>query len=138
MILLDTNIISEMMKQVPNPSVIKWVSLQEVTQLFVSSITIAEIGYGLNVLPEGRRRTMLENGFKKALLESFTDRILSFDENAAYLYGKIMGDRKKQGRPLSLLDGQIVAIALLHGAALATRNIRDFEDCALQLIDPFS
>jgi hypothetical protein len=137
MILLDTNIISEMMKPIPDPNVIQWIDRQEVTQLFVSTITIAEISYGLNVLPEGNRKALLEKAFNKALLEAFTTRILAFDESAAHCYGKIMGHRKNLGQPLGVPDGQIAAIAFSHGAAIATRNIRDFKNCDLHLINPF-
>ena len=137
MILLDTNIISEMMKPNPNVRVIKWLDQQNVTQLFITAITIAEISYGLNVLPKGNRRSTLENAFDRSIKESFMHRILFFDDEAAHFYSKIMGERKKLGRPMSILDGQIAAIARTHGSAIATRNINDFENCGLQLINPF-
>lgn len=137
MILFDTNVISEMMKPIPNENVVKWINKQEVMQLFISTITIAEISYGLNVLPEGRRRSALEKSFQKAMLEAFFGRILSFDETAAYFYGNLMGHRKELGYPLGVPDGQIAAIARAHGATVATRNIRGFDHCGLQLINPF-
>lgn len=137
MILLDTNVISELMKTAPSLKVMRWLDDQEVTQLFISTITIAEISYGLQVLPDGNRRRSLETLFEKAIDRSFKYRILSFDEPAAYIYGELMGKRKKVGRPLSILDGQIAAIALTNGTSIATRNIRDFADCNLNLINPF-
>lgn len=137
MILLDTNIISEMMKESPSPNVITWLDQQEATDLFITSITIAEISYGLCVLPEGKRRNVLENAFNKTIKKAFKHRIFYFEESAAHYYGKIMGHRKKIGRPLSVLDGQIAAIALSQGALLATRNTRDFSDCDLELVNPF-
>lgn len=137
MILLDTNIISEMMKPIPNTFVKEWINRQEITQLFVSTFTIAEISYGLNALPEGHRRQDLEQAFNKAIQEAFENRILTFNESAAHHYGKIMSDRKKLGQPLGVPDGQIAAIAIAHQAAVATRNIRDFFNCGLQLINPF-
>lgn len=137
MILLDTNIISEMMKPIPDSNVLRWMDRQEVTQLFICTITIAEISYGLNVLPEGNRRSLLEKAFNKAILEAFTTRILTFDDSAAHYYGKIMGHRKILGQPLGVPDGQIAAIARSHGAVMATRNIKDFKNCELQLINPF-
>jgi predicted nucleic acid-binding protein len=137
MILVDTNIISEMMKPSPSASVMAWLDQQEVTQLFITTITIAEIFYGLNILPEGNRRTLLEDAFNKAIIAAFKHRVLSFDEPAAHLYGKIMGKRKELGQPLSVSDGQISAIARAHGSAIATRNIRDFADCGVNLINPF-
>ncbi len=137
MILLDTNIISEMMKKSPSKNVVKWIDEQEVTHLFVSAITIAEISYGISVLPKGSRRHLIENAFNKTMQESFKHRILFFDEASAYRYGKLMGHRKELGRPLSILDGQIAAIAFVHGAVVATRNVRDFVHCDLDLVDPF-
>lgn len=137
MILLDTNIISEMMKQSPTPKVIAWMNAQEIMQLVVSTVTIAEIAYGLNALPQGNRRRSLETAFNQAICEAFQHRILAFDEPAAYLYGKIMGKRKLLGRPMSVPDGQIAAIALANSAAVATRNTGDFIECELNLINPF-
>ena len=137
MILIDTNIISEMMKPAPNANVLDWIDQQEVAKLFISTITLAEISYGLNVLPTGKRRESLEFAFNKAILEAFTGRILSFEESAAYHYGKIMGHRKKLGKPLGVPDGQIAAIALVNNAVLATRNTRDFLRCGIKLINPF-
>lgn len=137
MILLDTNIISEMMKPVPHANVLHWIDSQEVTQLFVSAITLAEISYELNVLPEGQRRNSLENAFRQAILLSFTGRILPFDEAAAHHYGKIMGHRKEAGKPMGVPDGQIAAIARSRNAAVATRNLKDFKECEVQLINPF-
>lgn len=137
MILIDTNIISELMKPVPDAIVIEWIDRQEISQLFISTITIAEISYGLNVLPEGNRRNDLERSFNNAILEAFENRILAFDESAAYNYGKIMSYRKKLGQPMGVPDGQIAAIASTHNAAVATRNVRDFINCGLELINPF-
>src|SRR3990167_9160330 len=117
MIILDTNIISEMMKSSPAAKVSGWLDQQEVTQLYITTITIAEISYGLNVLPKGSRRQLLENAFNKTIQAAFKHRILSFDEPAAHLYGKMMGHRKEFGRPLSVLDGQIAAIARVQDAA---------------------
>lgn len=137
MILVDTNIISEMMKPAPVANVASWIDRQEVTQLFISTITIAEISYGINVFPEGNRRNFLEDAFNKALRDAFENRILSFDEVAAHLYGKIMSRRKELGKPLSIPHGQIAAIARAHSLAVATRNTCDFSDCGLDLINPF-
>lgn len=137
MIVLDTNIISELMKKSAAIKVMTWIDRQEPTQLFVTTITIAEISYGISILPEGNRKHSLEEAFNKAIKNAFKHRILSFDESAAHMYGKVMGHRKKLGRPLSILDGQIAAIASAHGAAVATRNIRDFANCELDLINPF-
>jgi predicted nucleic acid-binding protein len=137
MILVDTNIISEMMKPIPSANVISWIDQQNVSQLYISTVTIAEISYGINVLSKGNRRNFLEESFNKVLREAFEHRILSFDEVAAHFYGKIMSQRKEIGKPLSIPAGQIAAIARANSLAVATRNIRDFSDCGLSLINPF-
>lgn len=137
MILVDTNIISEMMKAAPATKVINWMDQQEVIQLYVSTVTIAEISYGINALPEGNRRILLEDSFNKVLRDAFEHRILTLDETSAHFYGKIMARRKELGKPLSVLDGQIAAIARANNLAVATRNSRDFSDCGLHLINPF-
>lgn len=137
MILIDTNIISEMMKPMPNTNVMNWLDQQEVIKLYVSTVTIAEIAYGINALSEGNRRNVLEESFHSVLREAFEHRILPFDEVAAHLYGKIMTRRKELGKPLSILDGQIAAIARANNFTVATRNSKDFADCDLNLINPF-
>src|SRR5579862_566562 len=137
MIILDTNVISELMKVSPSEEVLEWIDQQEVTQLFVTTITIAEISYGIHALPKGKKRQLIETAFHNAIKDAFNHRLLEFTEHAAYIYGKIMGERKKLGRPLSILDGQIAAIALIEKACLATRNVRDFENCGLTVMNPF-
>jgi hypothetical protein len=137
MILLDTNIISEMMKSSPSSKVIEWLDGEDITQIFISTVTIAEISYGIQCLPNGKRQNYLIEAFDNVIQEGFKHRILFFHENAAQQYGQLMSHRKKIGKPLSILDGQIAAIAKSEKAALATRNIRDFVDCELILINPF-
>ena len=137
MIILDTNIISELMKVSPDNKVIRWVDDQEITQLFITAITIAEIEYGLNALPAGTRKSMLEVAFNKSIKQAFKYRIHSFDENSAKFYGAIMGKKKALGKPMSILDGQLAGVVRAQGAMLATRNIRDFAHCDIELINPF-
>lgn len=137
MILLDTNILSELMKSRPQTEVLSWFARQENHTLFTTTISIAEISYGLHVLPESHRRNVLENAFKRAVQFAFRHRILPFDETAAEQYGKIMANRKVMGRPLGVPDGQIAAIAYSQKMHLATRNLRDFQECGLELINPF-
>lgn len=137
MILLDTNIISEMMKPSPSEKVVYWIDQLDSARLFISTITIAEISYGVNALPNGDRRDLLEDAFSKAIMDAFKHRILSFDESAAHQYGKIMALRKERGRPLSVLDGQIAAIASVNAFVIATRNVSDFIHCGVELINPF-
>jgi len=137
MILLDTNVISAVMMPAPTRPVLRWLNDQDTLGLYLSSITLAEIGNGPRVLPDGRRRRDLEDRFTMFVAEGFEQRVLSFDESAALLYGEIMGRRKELGRPLGILDGQIAAIARAHQLTVVTRNTRDFEECGVELINPF-
>ena len=138
MILLDTNIVSAAMAPSPERSVIDWLNRQETVTLYLSTVTLAEIGYGLWIMPDGKRRRGLEARFDKFVAEGFDHRILGFDTRAARLYGEVMGRRKTLGRPLGILDGQIASIARANHFAVATRNIRDFEECELDLVNPFA
>ncbi|KHD04928.1 plasmid stabilization protein [Candidatus Thiomargarita nelsonii] len=137
MILLDTNVVSEVMRKKPSDNVLNWLNLHNDGDLFISSITIAEIGYGLRILPIGKRRQLLQIRFEQFVSEGFAGRIIDFNELAARTYAEIMGMCKEKGRPMSLPDGQIAAIAQTNHMALATRNITDFEACGIQLINPF-
>jgi predicted nucleic acid-binding protein len=137
MIILDTNVVSEMMKPVPSQHVIAWMDQQASISLFITSATIAEIVYGLHALPHGNRKLWLEQAFTNAVVEAFKNRILPLDELAALQYGKIMAQRKADSRPLSVCDGQIAAIASVHHFAIATRNVNDFVHCGIELINPF-
>ncbi len=137
MIILDTNVVSEFMTSPPASSVLNWLNAQNTTLLYLTTITIAEIGFGLRILPQGKRREMLAERFEQFVATAFEQRILSFDENAARIYGEVMGCMRGIGRPISSLDGQIAAIARSRNFAVATRNIKDFEECQLNLIDPF-
>ena len=137
MILLDTNVISAVMMPAPPGPVLRWLNDQETAGLYLSTITLAEIGYGLRVLPDGKRRRDLEDRFARFITEGFEQRILPFDETAALIYGEIMAHRKGLGRPLGVLDGQIASISRTHHFAVATRNTRDFDECGLELVNPF-
>lgn len=137
MILVDTNVVSEVMRPAPSPSVLAWLNGQDALGLFLSTVSIAEIGYGIRVLPEGKRRRELEDRFERFVAEGFGQRILGFDEPAARIYPAVMARRREMGRPMGLPDGQIAAIARANRCVLATRNIRDFEACGLELINPF-
>jgi len=137
MILLDTNIISEVMRPQPSEGVLGWLDHHTMDGLWVSSISIAEIHYGLMILPTGQRRELLTSRFSQFIRNGFSSRIVAFDEGAALAYARIMANRKQMGRPMSLPDGQIAAIAQVHGLALATRNTADFEYCDIALINPF-
>jgi len=137
MIVVDTNVVTEMMRASPAPTVVSWWNDQDAAELYLTTITLGEIGYGLAILPPGRRRLLLEQGFERVIAEGFAGRILVFDEAAAGHYGGILGRRRESGRPLSVPDGQIAAIARAKGFAVATRNIRDFVDCGVEILNPF-
>ena len=137
MIVLDTNVVSEMMKPSPKPSLVDWLNRQETATLYLSTITLAEIGYGLHAMPDGQRRRSLEDRFEEFIAEGFDQRILGFDRVSACAYGELMGRRKTLGRPMSILDGQIASIARANRFAIATRNVHDFEECGVSLINPF-
>lgn len=137
MIVVDTNVISEIMRPQPSPLVLNWLNAQNSNQLFVTTVTLAEIGYGLRVLPDGLRRSQLHSRFEQFIAQAFEERVLDFTASAARAYAEIMGHRKEIGHPMSLADGQIASIAHTHRFAVATRNTKDFEDCSLELINPF-
>ena len=138
MIILDTNVLAEFMNSPPSETVVGWLNAQDPVSLYITSISIAEVCYGLQAMPEGRRRRLLEDRFEQFIVKAFTSRILNFDESAARIYGELRAYRKKIGRPLNNFDGQIAAIARTHGFSLATRNVRDFEHCLVELINPFN
>ncbi len=137
MILLDTNVVSAAMRPDSHATVLEWLSAREASGFFVSAITIAEIYYGLCCLPEGKKRRNLEGSFRRFIDQGFYSRILDFDLEAGRAYGELMSHRKMIGRPMSIADGQIAAIASIHRLTLATRNTKDFRECGLQLVDPF-
>ncbi|MGB5571146.1 MAG: type II toxin-antitoxin system VapC family toxin [Sedimenticolaceae bacterium] len=144
MILLDTNVVSEVMKTRPAETVVAWLNGQDSEKLYVSAITIGEIACGLRILPDGKRRSGLRERFERFVALAFDQRALAFDqralaydESAARIYGELMGDRKELGLPMSVPDGQIAAIARLNHLAVATRNVVDFENCGIEVINPF-
>ena len=118
--------------------VVDWMAAQPAAGLYTTSITQAEIFHGLMLLPKGRRRTALEAAATSVFVEDFGGRVLGFGTDAAPLYAQIASDRRRAGRPISHFDAQIAAIARLTGAAIATRNVADFEACGVTLIDPWN
>lgn len=137
MILLDTNVVSEVMKTRPTDVVVAWLNGQDSAKLYVSAITIGEIVYGLRILPDGKRRSGLRERFERFVSVAFDQRVLSYDEPAARIYGELIADRKELGLPMSVPDGQIAAIARLNHLAVATRNVVDFDNCGIEVINPF-
>jgi hypothetical protein len=138
MIVLDTNVISELMKPLRSEAVLAWLSTQqEVNDLFVTTITVAEVLYGIELLTKGKRRDGLEHQANAMLTQDFAGRILPFDDPAARIFPMLAAGRRKLGRPIEFFDAQIAAIARVHGATLATRNIADFEGCGVRLVNPW-
>ncbi|MHA1529647.1 MAG: type II toxin-antitoxin system VapC family toxin [Alphaproteobacteria bacterium] len=138
MIILDTNIISEMMRPEPHPGVIKWIAGHWGGALYTTTITEAELLYGIAQLPEGRRRTGLLRETMSFLKNDLAGRILPFDRDAATSYATIASGLRIIGRGFDTSDIQIAAITQANGFALATRNTRHFTDCGIELIDPFT
>jgi toxin FitB len=138
MIILDTNVLSEVMKPAPAGEVLAWLGAQPTASVYTTSITQAEILHGVMLLPPGRRRRALEQAATSMFAEDFGGRILGFDTEAAPPYALIASRRRRAGRPISHFDAQIAAIALSSGAAIATRNVADFEGCGVALVDPWN
>jgi len=139
MILLDTNVLSELMRPMPEPKVLTWVDAQSDLNLWTSAITVAEIRLGIQLLPLSRRRTVISELAEQMFKCDFAGRCLPFDFLAADQYAAIVAMRTYLGRPISVEDAQIAAIASTRGLALATRNTKDFLDIAgLELIDPWT
>ncbi len=137
MIVLDTNIISELLLPVPQPAVVDWLADQSPAAIFTTTVTEAEILYGLRLLPDGRRRRELEAAILPIFTQDLAGRVLPFDREAADVYGSIATERRKAGRPISQFDAQIASITISRGAALATRNVADFEGVGLVIINPW-
>ena len=137
MIVLDTNVISEMWRAKPSARVMAWVRSQPTAALFATTITEAEIFYGIALLPDGRRRRSLEAAAEQIFAEDLAGRVLPFDSAAAREYAVIAAARRRVGLPISATDAQIAAISRSRGAVLATRNVGDFADCGITLQDPW-
>ncbi len=137
MIVLDTNVVSELMRPAPDSDVANWVDSLDVSDLLLTAVTAAELMYGVARLPDGRRRGELRAKMEGLLAEDFRDRILPFDALAATHYADIVADRERSGRQISFADGQIAAICRNWNVALATRNVSDFADTGVELINPW-
>jgi predicted nucleic acid-binding protein len=135
--ILDTNAVSEAMKPAPSDIVLRWLALQDPLGVFVTVITQAEILYGIEILPAGRRKQKLSAAASKLFYQHFRNRILSFDHESAREFANIVASRTAVGRPISQFDAMIAAIARSQSAAVATRNTGDFEHCGIRLINPW-
>jgi hypothetical protein len=137
MIILDTNVLSELMRPKPSPRVAGWVAKQPATELFTTSITEAEIFFGIELLTHGKRREALLRAAEDMFAEDLGGRIFGFESDAARFFSKIAAHRRTLGRPISHADAQIAAITKLRQAKLATRNATDFHDCGIDLVNPW-
>ncbi|MDP2713134.1 MAG: type II toxin-antitoxin system VapC family toxin [Solirubrobacteraceae bacterium] len=136
MIIVDTNVISELMKPSPAPSVRRWARAQRGAEVFTTAITLAEIDYGIARLPAGRRRDQLRDAADE-VFAAFDDRVLPFDPAAATQYARVVIGREELGLPIDGFDAQIAAICHARGAAFATRNVKDFAATGIDLINPW-
>ncbi len=137
MIILDTNVLSELMRPRPSVQVTSWVDKQPAVELFTTSITEAEIFYGIELLTRSKRRDGLLAAAEAMFEDDFAGRILDFDSNAARAFSRIAAHRRALGKPISHPDAQIAAIAYLRGAVIATHNVADFANCEIRIIDPW-
>jgi predicted nucleic acid-binding protein len=137
-IVLDTNVISEALRPVPSPAVLRWLAAQDAATVYTSAITEAEILYGIEILPSGKRRTLLFTAVEKIFGEVFHERVLPFNEEAAAAFAKIAARRVAAGRPISQMDAMIAAIVRCQGATLATRNTADFGGCGITIRNPWA
>ncbi len=138
MFVLDTNVVSELMRERPNPEVLAWVDNRLTDNLFVTSVTEAEIRTGIAILPEGERQRGLAAAAERLFGVFFAERILPFDSDAAPAYATLAAERRAVGRPISQADCQIAAVTRSSGASIVTRDVNGFEGCGLDVINPWA
>lgn len=138
MIVLDTNVLSEMLRSAPEAGVLAWLAAQPRSSLFTTTVTQAELLYGARLLPEGQRKAALLEAIGAIFVTDMAGQVLSFDDEAADAYAEIAAARRAGGRPISQFDAMIAAITRSRGAKLATRNVKDFADCGIDVIDLWS
>jgi predicted nucleic acid-binding protein len=138
MIILDTNVISELWKIEPNPNVLAWIDAQAIETLYLSAITVAELRYGLATMPEGKRRTIYQERLTNEVLPAFANRILPFDLDASQAYADLMARARIGGKSIGKADGYIAATAAAHGLMVATRDTSPFEAAELNTINPWA
>jgi len=137
-IILDTNVVSTLMNQLPEPLVVDWLDRQPSAKIWVTTISIYELRFGIAIMPDGRRRRELAAAFEVVLTEDLENRVLPFDEAAARASAELAARRRLAGNSMEIRDNQIAGIALVHRAVLATRNTKHFRGVGLRLIDPWS
>jgi predicted nucleic acid-binding protein len=137
MIILDTNVLSELMREPSDPAVVRWLDQQPRLSVWTTSITILEIRFGIAILPGGRRQARLSEAFEKTINEQLDHRVAVFDADSAREASVLMAMRQRKGRVVELRDAMIAGIALVHRATLATRNARHFEDLSTPVVNPW-
>jgi predicted nucleic acid-binding protein len=137
MIVLDTNVVSELMKPQPSPIVLQWIASRDRADFCTTSLSQAEILHGVRLLPSGRRRRAIEVAAEAMFKVEFAGRILAFDSDAARSYAELVSERRRRSRPISQFDAQIAAIARAAGVTLATHNVKDFDHCGIGIVDPW-
>ncbi|HEY6458083.1 MAG TPA: type II toxin-antitoxin system VapC family toxin [Steroidobacteraceae bacterium] len=137
MIVIDTNVLSALMREVPEPPVVEWLDRQPAESIWITSITLFEARLGLALLPKGRRRKALEYGFDKLLVEDLEGRVLDFDQPAAEAAAQLAAGRQRAGHTIDMRDTQIAGIVIARRAELATRNVRHFSDLNVDVINPW-
>ncbi len=135
--LLDTNVLSELLRPEPDALVCRWLNTQDERQLFVSTVTEAEMLLGVALLPDGRRKAALKAQVTALFAQDFRGRLLTFDSSAAQAYAELVKIRRQLGRPIAQADAQIAAVAAAHSLTVATRNQKDFEGCGIALFNPW-
>lgn len=137
MMVLDTNVLSELMRSRPHPALVEWIGRQSRSLLYTTSVSKAEIRYGIAAMPQGRRQLLLAEQAEAMFRDDFSGRVLAFDEGAATFYAEARAARRRAGRPMAVMDALIAAIALSADAAIATRDTSGFDDCGVSLINPW-
>jgi predicted nucleic acid-binding protein len=137
MIVLDTNVLSELMRSEPSSLVLRWMDGQSPAGLYTTSLSEAEILHGVALLPEGKRRQAIAAAARAMFEEDFASRVLPFGSAAARAYAALAAARRRAGRPIATMDAQIAAVTAAAGARLATRNVADFDGCGIDVIDPW-
>lgn len=138
MIILDTNVLSGLMQKAPDASVVAWLDKQSPHDIWITTITVFEVRYGLNALADGAKKDLLVERFEDLLTQDLAQRIVVFDNRAAQAAAQLAAQRKARGRPVDFRDTFIAGIALAQGATLATRNVRHFDDLTTPVVNPWS
>lgn len=136
--LLDTVVVSELVRKTPSTAVLKWIDRHDESALYLSVLTIGELEKGIARLPASARRTRLQSWVRRDLIERFGERLLPIDTRTAARWGAVAGESERRGSPLPVIDCLIAASALVHGLSVVTRNVEDFQRCGVACVDPWN